>query len=136
LVQIWLPADAHRRLSEALPQWSLAHKVLDDAGETKYALGVRRVSCDASTAQVLLELAEHVYPESAQLIRIAIRKAGSIRSTRGFVPPVPPTRPRRARGRRPKLAPVRRVATVSLLLFTFQVLQWIDRGRDLLRRLL
>jgi len=75
MVRIWLPADTYRRLLETLPGWSRAHKVLSDATEMHYAVGVRRVSCDLPDALALLQVAERVYPESAPLIRIAIRKA-------------------------------------------------------------
>jgi hypothetical protein len=115
MVDIWLPASTHRRLLEALPNWSPAHKALNDAGEAAYAVGVRRVRCDAFDAMALLQFAESCCPESAQLIRIAIRKAGTARSTRSFEPPPPPNPSRRPRHRRSAVASLDRLVTIYLL---------------------
>jgi hypothetical protein len=136
MVRIMLPADTHRRLLEALPGWSRAHKLLDDATEMHYAVGVRRVSCDLPDALALLQVAERVSPESAPLISIAIRKAGTKHSPHSYLPPVPPNLRGQARDLRPQLLPLRRLASLHLLVFSFQVLQVLDRVRELLRRLL
>ena len=137
MVHIWLPADAHRRLLEALPSWSPAHKPLDEATQVDYAVGVRRVSCRLSDAMALLQFAERFYPESAPLIRSAIRKAATTPSTRRYsLPPLPPNLRGPARHGRWQLAPLRRLASLHLLVFTFQVLHYVDRSRELLRRLL
>ena len=137
MVHIWLPADTHRRLLAGLPSWSPAHKPLNDATEMGYAVGVRRVSCRLSDAMALLQFAERVQPESAQLIRNAIRKAGTTHSPHSYsAPPRPPSLRPRARDRRPQRPPLRRLATLYLFVFTFQVLHCVDRSRELLRRLL
>jgi hypothetical protein len=137
MIHIWLPADAHRRLLEALPIWSPAHKPLSDATEMEYAVGVRRVSCRLSDATALLQFTERLYPESAPIIRNAIRKAGTAHSTRSqSVPPLLPAPRPRARDRRPPRLAVGRVAALHLFVFTFQLLHWVDRSRELLRRLL
>jgi hypothetical protein len=137
MVHIWLPADTHRRLLAALPSWSPAHKPLNDAAEMEYAVGVRRVSCRLSDAMALLQFAERLYPESAQLISYAIRKAGTMQSTRSHsMSPLPPNLRRRARDGRPQLPPLGRLATLYLIAFSFQVLHCIDRSRELLRRFL
>jgi hypothetical protein len=137
MVHIWLPADVHHRLLEALPSWSPAHKPLSDAAEMEYALGVRRVSCGVSDATALLQFAERLYPESAPLIRNAIRKADTPQSARRHsVPPPPPNLHRRARDRRSQRPPLRRLATLHLFVLTFQVLHYVDRSRELLRRFL
>jgi hypothetical protein len=96
MVHIWLPADAHRRLLEALPTWSPAHKPLNDAAEMEYAVGVRRVSCRLSEAMALLQFTERLFPESAPLIRNAIRKTGATHSTRSHSVPPLPGNPRRS----------------------------------------
>ena len=133
MVHIWLPADAHRRLLEALPIWSPAHKPLNDAAEMEYAVGVRRVSCRLSDAMALLQFTERLFPESAPLIRNAIRRNGTAQSPRShFVLPLPDRRPR-ARAQQP---PLRRLAAVSLVVFVFQLIHWVDRSRELLRRFL
>ena len=136
MVRIWLPSDTYRRLLEALPGWSPAHKVLNDATEMHYAVGVRRVSCDLSDALALLQVAERVCPESAPLIRIAIRKAPITHSTHQELPPHRPDLPGHARDRRPQLLALRAVASLHLLVFSFQALHVVDRVRELLRRLL
>jgi hypothetical protein len=136
MVRIWLPADTYRRLLEALPGWSPAHKVLNDATEMHYAVGVRRVSCDLPDALALLQVAERVSPESAPLIRIAIRKARTMPSAHHAVPPQRPDLPGHARDRRPQLLPLRALASLYLLVFSFQALHVVDRIRELLRRLL
>jgi hypothetical protein len=136
MVCIWLPADTYRRLLETLPDWSRAHKVLNDATEMHYAVGVRRVSCDLPDALALLQVAERVYPESAPLIRIAIRKARTTHSTHKSLPPQLPDLPRQARDRRPQLLPLRALASLHLLVFSFQALHFVDRVRELLRRFL
>ena len=123
MVRIWLPADTHRRLLETLPDWSRTHKLLNDATEMRYAVGVRRV------------IAERVYPESAQLIRIAIRKARTTHSPQKHVPPRPPDLPGQARDLHPQLLPLRALASLHLLVFSFQALHFVDRVRELLRRL-
>lgn len=129
MVHIWLPADVHRRLLEALPGWAPAHKALTDATEVVYAVGVRRVSCSMSDAMALLQLAERLYPESVPLIRNAIRKTSTTPSARSHsVPPAPPSRPHRP--------PLHRLVALSLFVLTFQVLYYVDRSRELLRRLL
>jgi len=135
MVRIWLPADTHRRLLETLPDWSRTHKLLNDATEMHYAVGVRRVSCDLPDALALLEVAERVYPESAQLIRIAIRKARTTHSPQKHVPPRPPDLPGQARDLHPQLLPLRALASLHLLVFSFQALHFVDRVRELLRRL-
>ena len=137
MVRIWLPADTRRRLLEALPSWSRAHKVLIDATEIDHAVGLRRVSCSLADALTLLQVAERVHPESAPLIRIAIRKARAMHSTLSpLVQPLPPALPRQACDRRPSVAHLRRQATLHLLVFTFPVLRFLDRARELLRRFL
>jgi hypothetical protein len=137
VVHIWLPADSHRRLLAALPTWSPAHKPLNDAIEMEYAVGVRRVSCRSSDAMALLQFTERLVPESAPLIRNAIRKAGTAHGPRShFVPPLPPDRRPPARECRPRRPPLRRLAAVSLVVFAFQLLHWVDRGREPLRRFL
>jgi hypothetical protein len=137
VVHIWLPADTHRRLLEALPIWSPAHKPLTDAAEMQYAVGVRRVSCRVSEAMALLQFTECLFPESAPLIRNAIRKARTAHSPRShFVPPLPPDRGPRARDGRLQRPALRRLATVSLVVFAFQHLHWVERSRELLRRFL
>jgi hypothetical protein len=136
MVRIWLPADTYRRLLETLPGWSRVHKVLAEATEMHYAAGVRRVSCDLPDALALLQVAERVYPESAPLIRIAIRKA---RTTPGTHNPMPPPHPLellgQARDLRPQLLPLRALASLHLLVFSFQALHFADRVREVLRRL-
>jgi len=141
MIRIWLPADTYRRLLETLPAWSRVHKVLTDATEMHYAVGVRRVSCDLPDALALLQVAERVYPESAPLIRIAIRKAPITPSTHHSLPPQlpPPQLPDlrgRARDLRPQLLPLRALASLHLLVFSFQALHFVDRVREVLRRLL
>jgi len=136
MVRIWLPADTYRGLLETLPDWSRAHKLLNDATEMHYAVGVRRVSCDLPDALALLQIAERVYPESAPLIRIAIRKARTTHSTHTYVPPKLPALPGQARHLRPRLLPLRALASLHLLVFSFQALHFVDRVRELLRRLL
>jgi hypothetical protein len=137
MVHIWLPADAHRRLLEGLPRWSPAHGPLSDATEMQYAVGVRRVSCRMSDAMALLQLAQRLYPESAPLIRNAIRRAGSTPSTPShFAPPVTAPPDPRALGRRPQRPALHRLATLYLFAFAFPLLHGIDRGREVLRRLL
>jgi hypothetical protein len=135
MVRLTLPADTHSRLIEALPSWSRAYKLLNEATEMHYAVGVRRISCDLSDAHALLQVAERVYPESAPLIRIAIRKAGTAHSGHRHVPPLQSDRRRPARSAHRQL-PLRRLAGLHLLVFSFQILQVLDRGRELLRRLL
>jgi len=137
MVRIWLPADTRRRLLEALPSWSRAHKVLVDATEIDLAVGLRRVSCSLPDALALLQVAERVHPESAPLIRIAIRKARAMHSMLSpLVQPLPPALPRQVRDRRPSVAHLRRGATLHLLVFTLPVLRFLDRARELLRRFL
>jgi hypothetical protein len=136
MVRIWLPADTYGRLLEALPDWSRAHKALNDATEMHYAVGVRRVSCDLPDALALLRVAERVCPESAPLIRIAIRKAPNTHSTHHDLPPQRPDLPGPARDRRPRLLALRALASLHLLVFSFQALHVVDRVRELLRRLL
>ena len=137
MVRIWLPADTYRRLLETLPDWSRVHKVLTDATEMHYAVGVRCVSCDLPDALALLQVAERVYPESAPLIRIAIRKARITPSTRNSLPlQLLPDLPGRARDLRPQLLPLRALASLHLLVFSFQALHFVDRVREVLRRLL
>ena len=136
MVRIWLPADTYRRLLETLPGWSRVHKVLTDATEMHYAVGVRRVSCDLPDALALLQVAERVYPESAPLIRIAIRKARTTPSTHNSLPPQLPDLPGQARDLRPQLLPLRALASLHLLVFSFQALHFVDRVREVLRRLL
>ena len=137
MVRIWLPTDTRRRLLEALPTWSRAHKALIDATEIDYAVGLRRVSCTLPDARGLLQVAERVDPESAPLIRIAIRKARATHSTPGpLVPSLPPALPRQARERRASVAHLRRLVTLHVLVFTFPVLQFLDRAREFLRRVL
>lgn len=143
MVRIWLPADTYRGLLETLPDWSRAHKLLNDATEMHYAVGVRRVSCDLPDALALLQIAERVYPESAPLIRIAIRKARTTHSTHTYVPPKLPALPGQARHLRPRLLPLRprllplrALASLHLVVFSFQALHFVDRVREVLRRLL
>jgi len=103
-----------------------------------HAAGIRRVSCEVPDALALLQVAERVYPESAPLIRIAIRKAGAsvagprsapasvadaIEQTRELYP-------------EPEPRPLRRLASVHLLMFALQAFQQLDRLRDLVRRAL
>ncbi|RPH80066.1 MAG: hypothetical protein EHM88_13260 [Candidatus Rokuibacteriota bacterium] len=136
MVRIWLPADTRRRLLEALPSWSRAHKVLIDATEIDHAVGLRRVSCSLPDALALLQVAERVHPESAPLIRIAVRKARAMHSMLSpLVQPLPPALPRQVRDRRPSVAHLRQ-AMLHLLVFTFPVLRFLDRARELLRRFL
>jgi hypothetical protein len=135
MVRIWLPTDTHQRLLETLPGWSQAHKVLDDATEAHYAVGVRRVSCELPDALALLEVAERVYPESAPLIRIAIRKARTAHSTHKPLPPKRPDLPRQARDLRAPLLSLRALASLHVLVFSFHTLHFVDRVRELLRRL-
>jgi len=101
-----------------------------------YAIGVRRVSCDLPDALALLQIAERVDPESAPLIRIAIRKARTTPSTHNSLPPQRPDLPARARDRRPQLLPLRALPSLYLLVFSFQALHVVDRVREVLRRLL
>ena len=136
MVRIWLPADTYRRLLETLPAWSRVHKVLTDATEMHYAVGVRCVSCDLPDALALLQVAERVYPESAPLIRIAIRKAPITPSTHNSLPPQLLDLPGRARDLRPHLLPLRALASLHLLVFSLQALHFVDRVREVLRRLL
>lgn len=139
---MWLPADAHRRLLDALPDWAPAHQALARAPEMQYAVGVRRVTCAMADAQVLLKTAERVYPESAHLIRMAIRKAAPAPSPRSHIAPAP-TPPRRAHDLRPRpsrqirsrLSLMHSLASVHVLVFSFQVLNVLDRVREVLRRL-
>ena len=138
MVHIWLPADTHRRLLDGLPGWSRTHRLLVDAMEMHHAVGVRRVSCDVPDALALLQVAERVYPESAPLIRIAIRKAGS---TAFEHRPSPSAKPEPAgHGRdlypEPRPLPLQRLASVHLLVFSFPILQALDRVRELVRRVL
>lgn len=137
MVRIWLPADAHRRLLAALPEWAPAHRVLKDAPETQYAVGVRRVTCPLQDALALLQVAERVYPESAQLIRIAIRKTGVTHTTQRAVEPLPdllPDPPSTDAGLR--LSPHHSLVGAHVLVLGFQLLQLLDRLRDVFRRLL
>lgn len=137
VVHIWLPADVHRRLLEGLPSWSPAHEPLNDATEMECAVGVRRVSCRLSDAMALLQFAERLYPESAPLIRNAIRRTGTTHSTRSHsVPPLPGNPRRSVRDGRPQRPALRRLATLYLVVFSFQFLHWADRSREALRRLL
>ena len=139
MVLIWLPDEAHRRLLQAAPGWSRVHKVLSDAAETDYAIGVRRVRCDLLDADALLQAAERIYPECAPLIRIAIRKA----RTASGVPaqlPSPSDRvlyedpPVYTRDRRAQLVRLRAVASIQLVALSLQALPFVDRVRDLFRR--
>ena len=134
MIRIWLPADTCQRLLEAVPAWSRTHTVLTDATEMHYAAGVRRVSCDLPDALALLQVAERVYPECAPLIRIAIRKARTAPSPHRAVPPPPPALPGPARHRRPRLLPLRALASLHLVVFSFQTLHLVERARELLRR--
>jgi hypothetical protein len=136
MIRIWLPADAHRRLLEGLPAWAPAHRALQEAPETHYAVGVRRVTCEMPEAQILLKIAERVYPESAQLIRMAIRKAGTTPSPRPrtHIEPLPAPRPRSHDHRPRRLSLAHSLASVHVLVFTFQALSVLDRARDVLRR--
>ncbi len=136
MVRIWLPSDTYGRLLEALPGWSPAHRALTDAPEMHYAVGVRRVSCDLPDALALLQVAERVCPESAPLIRIAIRKAPMTPSTHHDALPQRADLPGHARDRRPRLLALRAMASLHLLVFSFQALHAVDRVRELLRRLL
>ena len=134
MVRIVLPPDVHRRLLEALPGWSQAHKLLSDATEMHYAVGVRRVSCELPDALALLHVADRVYPESAPLIRIAIRRA---RSTHSHAPRVLPELRRHARDLPPpQPLSLRRLAGLHLLMLAFAVPHVLDRVRELLRRFL
>jgi len=136
MVRIWLPADTYRRLLETLPDWSRAHKVLNDATEMHYAVGVRRVSCELPDALALLQVAERVCPESAPLIRIAIRKAPITHGAHNDLPPQLPDLPGQARDVRPQLLPLRALASLYVLVFSFPALHFADRVREPLRRLL
>jgi hypothetical protein len=133
MILIWLPGEMHQRLLEGLPAWSRIHKLLSEATETHYAAGVWRLGCDLPDALALLQVAERVYPESVPLIRIAIRKAGQATS-----PPVMKDPPGDARELypEPERLPLRRLASVHLLLFSFPVLHFLDRVRELVRRVL
>ena len=141
MVLIWLPTDAHRRLLQAAPGWSRVHKVLSEAGETQYAVGVHRVRCDLLDADALLQAAERIYPECAPLIRIAIRKA-RIAAGVPTQAPSPPDRvlyedpPVYAHDRRSQLVRLRALASVQLLALSLQALPFVDRVRDLFRRFL
>jgi len=138
MVHIWLPAETHRCLLEGLPGWARTRQLLAEAREMHHAAGIRRVSCEVPDALALLQVAERVYPESAPLIRIAIRKAGAsvagprsapasvadaIEQTRELYP-------------EPEPRPLRRLASVHLLMFALQAFQQLDRLRDLVRRAL
>ena len=138
MVHIWLPADTHRRLLEGLPAWSRTHSLLVDAIEVHHAAGVRRVSCEVPDAHALLQVAERVYPESAPLVRIAIRKAGSAAPDQKSPPAVTadPTPPERDLYPEPEPLPLQRLAGIHLLVFSFPVLQYLDRVRELVRRVL
>jgi hypothetical protein len=142
MIRIWLPADAHRRLLAALPDWTPAHTVLKTATEMHYAVGVRRVTCNVQDAHALLQVAERVYPEAAPLIRIALRKAGASQHAPVSTQPRPrrrreafPEPPRHTEILRERLVPVHSLASVHVLLFGFQILGFLDRMRDVLRRL-
>jgi hypothetical protein len=134
MVHIWLPAEIHGRLLEALPAWTRPHRLLNDATEMHHAAGVRRIACDPSDALALLQVAERVYPESAPLIRIAIRKAGVTPIT--AAPPSTSDLPGQARElyAEQDARPLHRLAGVHLLVFSFQILQVLDRVRELVRR--
>jgi len=137
MVLIWLPAETHGRLLDALPAWTRPHRVLSDATEMHHAAGVRRIACDPSDALALLQVAERVYPESAPLIRIAIRKAG-VTPTAFSVVPLPafeaPVQTRELYPE-PEPRPLHRLVGVNLLVFGFQILQVLDRVREIVRRL-
>jgi hypothetical protein len=141
MVLIWLPADAHRSLLQAAPGWSRVHKVLSDATETHYAVGIRRVRCDLLDADALLQAAERIYPECAPLIRIAIRKARTASGVPVHVPS-PSDRvlyedpPVYARDRRSQLVRLRALASVQLLALSLQALPFVDRVREIFRRFL
>ena len=137
LISIWLPADAHRRLLEGLPRWSAAHGPLNDATETESAVGMRRVSCRVSDAMALLQFAERLQPESAPLIRNAIRRAGSTQGMRRRPVPLRPAPPRRrAPDRSPRRLDLHRLATLYLLVLAFPLFHGLERSREILRRLL
>jgi hypothetical protein len=137
MVNLWLPADTHRRLLEGLPGWSRTHQLLTEAIEVHHAVGVRRVRCDGADAFALLQVAERVYPEAAPLIRIAIRKAGS--PAHGDQAPAPSAtadsdEPARELYPEPEPPSLRRLASVHVLVLSFQLLQFLDRVRELVRR--
>jgi hypothetical protein len=136
MVNIWLPADTHARLLESVPGWTRTHRLLDGATEMHHAAGVRRIACDPSDALALLQVAERVYPESAPLIRIAVRKAGVAPIAYDTAPPAASDLPSQARELYPEAdaRPLRRLAGVHLLVFSFQILQVLDRVRELVRR--
>lgn len=100
----------------------------------QYAVGVRRVTCDLPDALALLKRAERVYPEAAHLIRIAIRKAGATHRSRSHIAP-PPEPQRRSHDLRPRLSLLHSLASVHILVFSFQVFHLIDRVRYGFRRL-
>jgi hypothetical protein len=131
MVLIWLPGEMHRRLSEGVPAWSRSRKLLNEATEMHYAAGVRRLSCDLADALALLRVAERVYPESAPLIRIAIRKAGQ-----GTSSPMMTDLPGHAGELYPEPERLPLLASVHVLVFGFSVLQFLDRMRELFRRVL
>lgn len=135
MVRIWLPADVHGRLLEGLPDWAPTHQVLEEATEMHYAVGVRRVTCGLPDALALLKRAETVYPEAAHLIRIAIRKAGATPGTRNHVEPVADPPPAPSHDLRPRFSVLESLASVHILVFSFQALHLLDRARDVLRRL-
>lgn len=137
MVHIWLPADTHGRLLEALPAWTRPHRLLNDALEMHHAAGIRRIACEPSDALALLHVAERVYPECAPLIRIAIRRAGVTPLTCHVVPPPASEPPGEARELypEPEARPLRRMAGVHVLVFGFQILQVLDRVREVVRRL-
>lgn len=138
MVLIWLPADIHGRLLEALPGWTRPHRLLSDATETHHAAGVRRIACDPADALALLQVAERVYPESAPLIRIAIRKAGVTPTAYSVAPPAPvfeAPMPARELYPEPEVRPLRQLVSVHLFVFGFQILQVLDRVREIVRRL-
>jgi len=136
MVRIWLPADTYHRLLEAVPGWSRVYKLLNEATEMHYAVGVRRVSCSLPDALALLQVAERVYPECAPLIRIAIRKAGAAPHAYSHVPPLRQDPPALGADRRPQLLSLRSLVGLHGLVFSFQILSFLDRVRDVLRRLL
>jgi len=137
VLHIWLPAETHRRLLEGLPRWSPAHGPLSKATTMESAVGVRRVSCRLSDAIALLQFAERLYPESAPLIRNAIRRAGPGPNARSLVvPPLPPDPRRRPRERRPSRPALHRLAAFYLVVLALPLLHGVDRSREVLRRLL
>src|SRR5262245_11400142 len=123
MVLIWLPAETHGRLLEALPAWTRPHRLLSDAAEMHHAAGVRRIACDPADALALLQVAERVYPESAPLIRIAIRRAGVTPTPYSVAPPPVFEAPLQARELypEPEVRPLRRLVSVHLLVFGLQV---------------